>query len=165
MARPYDPLTLRPPTNIRSLDVDGKFVTVALSRVEAGAHDLWICSVAFCPPVGTFPDGRQCAQVLAYTIPGAIETQKSPLDISRQFFMRVGAGEDPHKAEYVQTFFLKHDHPRSITCLRCRMESFSLGDIDHKFCDRCHHYHNDFPPEGRLAWLQEGVPFDARYGC
>jgi len=30
----------------------------------------------------------------------------------------------------------------SITCHTCNMTSFSRGDIRHKYCGKCHKYHN-----------------------
>lgn len=32
--------------------------------------------------------------------------------------------------------------PISITCHTCDMTSYSLGDITHKYCGKCHKYHN-----------------------
>jgi hypothetical protein len=164
-AEEYNPLRLRLPTNTHDLSIEGARLRVTLSRVPTGAHDLWLCSICLPGVVGKFPTGRQCAHVLAHTIPGANEVGKSPLAVSRQFCLITKPGDDPHNAQYVKTYFQRIDRPQSITCLRCRMESFAIGDIENKFCDRCHRFHEDVPVELRLAWLQEGAPFEQKYGC
>lgn len=31
----------------------------------------------------------------------------------------------------------------SITCPKCKMVSYNLGDIEHKYCNNCHEWHED----------------------
>jgi hypothetical protein len=33
----------------------------------------------------------------------------------------------------------------SITCPRCGSVSYNPGDIEHRYCGRCHQFHQDFP--------------------
>lgn len=33
------------------------------------------------------------------------------------------------------------DGQRAITCLRCKMTSWSRGDVDHLYCGNCHVFH------------------------
>ncbi len=37
----------------------------------------------------------------------------------------------------------ENDKVISITCTTCEMTSYSQGDIDHKYCGKCHKYHLD----------------------
>lgn len=42
---------------------------------------------------------------------------------------------------------------RSITCLRCRMTSYNLNDIEQHYCGHCHVFHDDLWPPARNWWL------------
>lgn len=152
---PSDPVKVEP-ESARNIFVCGKLLTVVLTRLEHNQLDAWCMTIGNYDRSKTLPRGRACAEVLSQTLPGASEIFWDGLTpASRHFTLITDHDDDPHAPKYVGTYFLSSrlGLRQSITCLRCKMESFSPDDIQHRFCGKCYHSHDDMPAERRWDWL------------
>lgn len=52
----------------------------------------------------------------------------------------------------IDTFTLAADG-KSITCKRCKRTSYSLEDVQRRYCGSCHVYHEDLWPPCRAWWI------------
>lgn len=61
--------------------------------------------------------------------------------------------EQPEVKTY-DIYFDADKWKQGIKCRRCRRVSYNAGDVQNRYCARCHVFHDDIWPPARFAWLQ-----------